>query len=374
MLSGFIPFCYFFLTLSISIIGTIDKRDGIGRQSLELGHALKKHYPIHVVPIGEYGELDPEDMALLYLDYRYLNQVVLVNTSLPEIPYIVESLKKYRREGQIFVCYTMVESDFVDPYFIEVLKFFDHLIVPDPFLVDVFQKSGLTLPITVIPLAVDLSPFLEASIKKWARNPFIFGNYSACIPRKDQLLLVKAFEKKFSGKPEVKLRINARGGDPVCIQTIKNYLKGRNLSNVEFAIESKSAPEYLNLFRETDCYVSPSWGEGFSIQPRQAMAMGLPVIVSPNSGQKTIADSGLAYALKKEYLVDASYTQGFGFFDMGQMWASDVDELADLMEEAHRHYHASMKNNKLRRQWAAQYDFEKGTFVEEFCQFFNELK
>jgi glycosyltransferase involved in cell wall biosynthesis len=363
-----------FLALSISIMGTINKRDGIGRQSIELGMSLKNKYEVKVVPVGATEELFDEERGLLKGDFRKLNRIVVVNTSLPEIPHFVEIIKQYKREDQRFICYTMHESSFVDPHFVNYLNFFEHILVPDPFLIEVFQNSGVTAPISVIPLSVDLGDFLRQPIKEKIGDPFVFANYSACILRKDLELLILAFSKKFKNKENVKLRINCRGGDKHYEKKLRRLIEFLEIKNVEFTMESKTGPQYLRMFLSTDCYVSPSWGEGFSIQPRQAMALGLPVIVSNNTGQSTIAQSGLVFSLEKGEKIPAAYSDLFGFFDMGFMKKSDLDELADLMEKVYLKQHDLLKDSWKRREWASQFDLKKGPFIQKFCDFFEQFE
>lgn len=363
-----------FLALSISIMGTVNKRDGIGRQSVELGLSLKNKYEVKVVPIGATEELSDEERGLLKADLRMLNRIVLVNTSLPEIPHFVEILKQYKREDQRFICYTMHESSSVDPHFVKYLNFFEHILVPDPFLIEVFKNSGVTAPISVIPLSVDLSDFLRHPIKKKIGDTFVFANYSACILRKDLELLIHAFSKKFKNKGDVKLRINCRGGDKHYEKKLRKLIEFLQVENVEFTIESKTTQKYLQMFLSTDCYVSPSWGEGFSIQPRQAMALGIPVIVSDNTGQSTIAQSGLVFSLEKAEKIPAAYSDLFGFFDMGSMKKSDLDELADLMEKVYFERHNLLEDNLKKREWASQFDLKKGPFIQKFCDFFDQFE
>ena len=37
---------------------------------------------------------------------------------------------------------------------------------------------------------------------------------------------------------------------------------------------------------DADLFVYPSWSDGYGLAPREAMAMGVPVIVSENTGMK----------------------------------------------------------------------------------------
>jgi glycosyltransferase involved in cell wall biosynthesis len=366
------PFFSALLTLSISIAGTINKRDGIGRQSIELGMALKDRYNIQVVPFGEYSELTHEEKELIETDLRKLQPIVLLNTSLPEIPHMVEILKRYRTIGQRFIVYTMHESDFVDPKFVKYLNFFEAIIVPDPFLVEVFKKSGVESPIEVIPLAVDLSKFLSQPLKNSINKPFVFGNFSVCIYRKDQKILLEAFHEVFRNNLDVKLHLSFRGKDPSCLREIQEYIILNKIKNVQIESGAKPGDDYLKAFQSLDCYVSPSWGEGFSIQPREAMALGIPVIVSSNTGQKTIADSGLAFVLHKQEAIKATYSSVYNIFHMGNMQRSDKEELKELLQKVYLQRSHVLAENKKYRDWASRYDIQKGPFVEEFTQFFEK--
>jgi glycosyltransferase involved in cell wall biosynthesis len=359
-----------FLSLSISIVGTIDKRDGIGRQSIELGMGLKKEFNVQVVPFGTYEDLTREEESLIETDMRNLHPLVLLNTSLPEVPYMVEVLKRYKRADQRYVVYTMHESDFVDPHFVKYLNFFDAVLVPDPFLVEVFQKSGVSSPIEVIPLAVDLGIFLAQSLKKKIHKPFVFGNFSSMIARKDQMVLLKAFSDAFKNNPDVQLILAPRGGERRCIRELEDEILKNQLQNVKFKVESKTKGNYLRAFQAVDCYVSPSWGEGFSIQPREAMALGIPVIVSANSGQKTIAESGLVFSLRKSSPIKAEYSCMLNSFSMGKMYQSDREELSTLLRAIYDNKEQILKDNSHLREWASRYDIQKGPFLEQFKEFF----
>jgi glycosyltransferase involved in cell wall biosynthesis len=359
-----------FLSLSISIVGTIDKRDGIGRQSIELGMGLKKEFNVQVVPFGTYEDLTREEESLIETDMRNLHPLVLLNTSLPEVPYMVEVLKRYKRADQRYVVYTMHESDFVDPHFVKYLNFFDAVLVPDPFLVEVFQKSGVSSPIEVIPLAVDLGIFLAQPLKKKIHKPFVFGNFSSMIARKDQMVLLKAFSDAFKNNPDVQLILAPRGGERRCIRELEDEILKNQLQNVKFKVESKTKGNYLRAFQAVDCYVSPSWGEGFSIQPREAMALGIPVIVSANSGQKTIAESGLVFSLRKSSPIKAEYSCMLNSFSMGKMYQSDREELSTLLRAIYDNKEQILKDNSHLREWASRYDIQKGLFLEQFKEFF----
>lgn len=64
------------------------------------------------------------------------------------------------------------------------------------------------------------------------------------------------------------------------IEKIKIELQNSNLQNVKIINNKLDRNEYVELLQNASCYVSPSKGEGFALPPREALAIGLPVILT----------------------------------------------------------------------------------------------
>ena len=77
---------------------------------------------------------------------------------------------------------------------------------------------------------------------------------------------------------------------------LKKQIKQFKLTNVELTEGMLSREENIDFFRDIDCYVLVSKAEGFSITPREALAAGIPCILSNNTAHKTICETGLVYA------------------------------------------------------------------------------
>ena len=253
----------------------------------------------------------------------------------------------------------MFESTRIPKEWVHILNTsFDGAIVPDEFLVKVYQESGVKIPVFVIPLGRDFSRYLNAPLKETRGRPFVFANFSACNARKNQLKLVRAFGDVFGNSPEVELRMGWRWADGEVPRGILAELAARGLTNVTIDQQAFDADAYFERFQEVDCYVNIATGEGFSIQPREAMALGIPVIVTDNTGQKTICDSGLVRVVPSPYEIRALYPFPGDFGVQYQCRTEDVEE---ALRDVYTNYEAYLQRGAEARAWASGYHFTNMT-------------
>jgi glycosyltransferase involved in cell wall biosynthesis len=125
------------------------------------------------------------------------------------------------------------------------------------------------------------------------------------------------------------------------------------VSNIEFVhIENSNSQDYATNFSNIDCYVSLSKGEGFAIQPREAMALGIPVIVTNNTAQSTLCKSGLVRS------VDANIPEPADFFDgesAGDFFNCRLDDAKEALLDVYNNYDKYLKSAEAARKWAEQY-------------------
>ncbi len=112
-------------------------------------------------------------------------------------------------------------------------------------------------------------------------------------------------------------------------------------------------PGYLNqVYNAADVLLNPSYGEGFGIPIVEAQAAGCPVIVGDNSSMKELCFAG--WKVSGERFITPQ---------MAYQYLPDVDELTDLLHQAHaRLGPGSMVADDMREQaWlgAQQYDADK---------------
>jgi hypothetical protein len=87
-----------------------------------------------------------------------------------------------------------------------------------------------------------------------------------------------------------------------------------------------------NLYAKSHCYLQPSRGEGFGLQPIQAMAQGMPTILTDAHGHEAFAH--LAYGIG----AGESKADYFIYGDGGMWWEPDFDELVDQMRFVYDNY------------------------------------
>jgi glycosyltransferase involved in cell wall biosynthesis len=253
----------------------------------------------------------------------------------------------------------MFESTQIPMDWVHILNTsFDGAIVPDEFLVQVYKDSGVKIPIFVIPLGRDFSRYLNAPLKETKGTPFVFANFSACNARKNLPKLVRAFGEAFGNNPDVRLRLGWRWVDGDLSRSVFAEVAARGLKNVTIDQEAFDADAYFDRFKRVDCYVNIATSEGFSIQPREAMALGIPVIVTNNSGQKTICDSGLVRAIPSTYAIPALYPFPGDFGFQYQCRTSDV---VDALRDVYTNYETYLQKSVEARKWASAYHFTKMT-------------
>ena len=153
----------------ITIWGPILMADGIGRQTVELAQALiKKRHQVQIIsnyvnktdlPLGirKIIQKKPKQMARVILIEEGL---WAPGNSLDRFFSTVDD------KDQIRYAYSMLESTKIMPEWVMMMNlYFDAVIVPDPFLVEVYQNSGVTIPVFCIPLAIDMESLLKSPLK-----------------------------------------------------------------------------------------------------------------------------------------------------------------------------------------------------------------
>jgi glycosyltransferase involved in cell wall biosynthesis len=248
---------------------------------------------------------------------------------------------------------SVFESNQIPPLWTNILNsYYDAVIVPDPYLVNVYKSSGVRIPIFVLPLIVQLEKLLARPLKTKANDPFTFGMSGGFWKRKGHEKILAAFGSKFGNDPRFKLRLHGRFG--AYKDTVLKAIREANFSNVEIFSSPLHTEEYENFLDSLDCYVFPSGGEGFSITPREALALGKPCILSNNSAHLTINESGATIPLKSETKVPAHY-EIFGNKQIGFYDDCSVDDLATLMVEVVSNYDQYLEKAKGGREWVSKY-------------------
>lgn len=343
----------------LTVIGFAEMSDGLGRQSVEIMDTLKDEVSVGYRPTAHpiYQDVPGAVQKIMKKSYKHLGKVILYEDIIHPLSHLFFQKRfNLHKHDQLRLAYSMFESSKIPLRWVHNLNlYFDAVIVPDSYLMETYKNSGVTIPIFVLPLGLNLQPFLQAPLKTSAHTPFIFANFSTCIERKNHRELIYAFYKAFGNNPDVQLWINCKYSREHLFESLEQEVKSLNTSNILLTHHCYPHAEYLQNFQQIDCYVSLSESEGFSIQPREAMALGIPCIVSDNTAQSTICKSGLVLSVPCPTQHPAYYEQFQEI--LGFRYHVDMDASVASLKEMYEHYPRYLERAQAMREWAGRYDY-----------------
>ena len=233
-------------------------------------------------------------------------------------------------EKQHRVCFTMWETTVVPPRFVRWLNQYDQILVPCLHNVEPFSQHHPD--VKYVPLGVDQTIWFPK--ERPANKVFRFAAGGSLWERKGIDAVVTAFKRLQLPDAELHLKMAPHASD------VPGDAHG---DNIIFHREWMSMGEQVEFFRSMDCWVAPARGEGFGLIPLQAIAAGVPTIVTASSGQAQFAH--LASSVVKSSPRPCRW---------GGLW--DEPDLGDLMRLMRYHYENRVKVQKKARERAGSAD------------------
>lgn len=340
---------------NLHIAGTLDFCDGLGKIAYGLVHQLGRDLSI---------SYSKSHVCTFYYDpYKLRNHVVKVDDTEPTdiflytnplVTLLSNDCYKHADPKAIKIAYSMFEADRIPEECVDCLnEQFDAIVIPDPFLFEVYRKSGIKKPIYCIPTGLYLEGLLRLSTKEREEGPFIFGCVSTDVYRKNLRKLVDAFIDRYGNNPDYQLSLQVKYAFTPDQETLEEYVESRNIENIEINSDTLSDEEYVDFLRSLDCYVILSTGEGFSNTPREAMAAGIPCIVSNNTGHTTICNSGYVQPVACPYKIDGWYEALSR--NIGHQYDCSKSSVIEAMEEVADNYDYHFERAQEGRDWVARY-------------------
>ncbi len=338
--------------VDLLIIGPGDQHDGLGKIAPwlveNLGDALSI---VHLQEATHTQDLSAD--VLLYTHTLAHDQM------LDDLP-----------EATITIAYSVFESSKLPKSWVKKLnKYFDCVIVADQYLLEVYDACDVTIPIFVLPHGFYLEEFMQVLVKQRSPGqPFLFGMCGTFVhPRKNHMLVLEAFMKAFAHDPAVHLKIHTRGPDNAAFKEFMARVHEHGLSNVSISHDDLSSKAYREFLRELDCYVLLSSGEGYSLTPREALALGIPVIISDNTAHRTIINSGCVYGVPCDDHHRAYYP--LSGLPVGYQSRPFVQAAQQALCEVYRHYDFYVQRAARARPWLEQYCAQ--ALVPQFLSLFK---
>lgn len=251
--------------------------------------------------------------------------------------------------------YTMFETTHPPKEWAEPMNRCRRIVVPCKQNKMAFRTIGVKTPIDVVPLGVnpDMWQFVDRS--KWERRgkPFTFLMSAGITHRKNPMAAARAFVKAFPYERDVQLVFKTRGSNTAAGFRSWQHELPRD-PRIIIVCEESTPEQMVKWMQGAEAFVFPSRGEGFGLTPLQAMATGLPVIVSDNSGMSEYANPEYNIPIPCEEVPVPNATGG-GFPDSwgycGSWWEPDVNAIASAMRDVYCRYPEALDMGKKAAEW-----------------------
>lgn len=338
-----------------TIVGCVLYADGIGRSTISTIDMLKNDLNMNFIMTNEKVNFKDVSLQVKKIIQNPDQTPGNVCFFLDVLSYPTYNPWLKAPESIIKIAYTMLESTAIPPRWVNIINnYFDAIAVPDDWLVSIYENCGVKKPIFVLPCALYLEDFLRKPLKRKAKKPFSFGVSAACVPGKNQETLIQAFASEFGNNPDVQLIIHSRGGPT--LDFIKQTIKTNHCTNIKYLIKSISHQDYVHFIYSLDCYCLLSEGEGFSITCREALAAGIPCIISNNTAHTKICDTGYVKSVKAERLKPAYYAT-FNTI-CGYKFGCTVADAQLALRDIYDNYSVHLDKAHKGREWVKQYTLE----------------
>lgn len=304
--------------MKILVTTALDVRDGYGYIGQELSLALSNlGHTVQIEPIQAWFSQDQ-----LKQETR---QLIDNKMGAPDfqmvIMYPVYGFKKLKPIRGLL---TMYEANSIPTQWVTAINgFVSPIFAPSKFVQQMFQDSGVQQTVYHLKLGIDLDTYEFKPRTFPEGRPFRFLSIGKMEPRKNSTVLLEAFLEKFAGNNDVELIIKTRErfAHPTIVAAAQQH------NNVKLIAETLTEFKLVQLMHDCDVFVYPSRGEGFSFPPRNAIATGMPTIVTdwsalseipgaikiPIDGLSPMHPCGFSYGEEKHLLmadVDPHYLAG----------------------------------------------------------------
>ena len=339
----------------LTMLGQVKYRGSVDRFPIAFARLFKDELRINHIPTpGWYDFTDVEKEIVSIIDNP--------DKSAGRVALFFGELSTYKdgviadlvpQESQIKIAYSLLESSALPKSWVNILNNkFDLAIVADEYYVGIHKVCGVTIPVYVQPHGVYLEDFLVREVREQTGAPFIFGMTGAFWERKNQDLLIRAFIEEFGDDPQVKLKIHGRPfRTKSYLNKVKKIIKKSGCHNIELLHEALPENEFIDFMYSLDCYVLLSKGEGFSITPREALALGIPTVISDNTAHGTLCNTGFVYS------VPSTIKKKVG--KHGYRFESTLEDARKALREVYENYGTYKEKAKEGREWVKSFLWPK---------------
>ena len=297
------------------------------------------------------------------------------------LPHFMEYSNAFKKNIALYATET---DNFIDSDWARRINMMDEAWVINNQMAEASSRSGVTIPIKVVPHATNFSKF-ERTYNKLefpsSKNNFVFYTVADWNKRKNIETFIRAFHTEFEADEPVSLLIKTgqQGVEPeqlaikvrdMCnaVKTkVKKYNTIDEYKEDLIVTDFTSENELYRLHNSCDCFVMPSFGEAWCIPAFDAMGFGkTPICTNIGGMSDFIGNAGFLVEGRMEPIYGMMNTLP-NLFTPNENWCSiDIQGLMSAM----RHVYESSEELKNMKQaglkQAYEYRYEKiGTLMKE---------
>jgi len=251
----------------------------------------------------------------------------------------------HHNSGKYRVGWSMIEVDRICERWKRACNRMDEVWVPTFMNKEAFVASGVDVPVKVVPVGIDTSQFSASFLPAVYHGEQTFRFFASgwWQLRKRFDLLVRAFADEFGREKNVGLIIKTMCHDEgdVVVDQIHSWVGERVDDQV--AVVEGAFPwwELVMMMRSCHAFVLPTSGEGWGCPPVQALACGLPVIVTDCMGPGEVLRDERGQPFGGVRFVEAELEPSkvqHEYYEGSNWWAPAVEDIRAAMREVYENY------------------------------------
>lgn len=334
----------------LSFVSDIDVVSGWGNVSLNLiKHSSSKYnisqigrlLDVHDISVitASRAEIDPASAVILHEQPKASWDTIPFDTKIAIVPF---------------------ETTIIPASWIPRINRCKALLVPCQQNVDAFRDSGVTVPIGIIHWGIDEKKFYP--IEREDDGIFTFGTMGSLSIRKGTDILTDAFIEAFPTEKDVRL---------ICKTSQYMFPFAKKDRRVVVEMTPIDHNDLMNnFFKKTDCFVFPTRGEGFGLTPLEAMATGIPAIVTGWSGPAEYMTPEIGWTIDYTMSPAKDFTDTVYKENCGDWAEPSKEHLIKLMRYAYEHQDEVKEKGKQ----AAKHIQENWTWSKKIDMFHQQLE